>query len=132
MVDFFFGNKVQTFYKILTTKYVRYLDVSLFTVHHCDVAAIIDRQAIVIKCIRIIILLWKYDVTICCTSIHTEFHQEPSMMSSSIRSVDYNRSDVPFSQSDDGLKTATILSSLGRRLDDVRRADSWDRLAPVL
>lgn len=54
------------------------------------------------------------------------------MMSSSIRSVDYNRSDVPFSRSDDGLETATILSSLGRRLDDVRRADSRDRLAPVL
>lgn len=55
----------QTLYnkRNFSNKYVRYLDVSLFTVHHSDVAAIIDRQAIVIKFIRVIIYyLWHYNL----------------------------------------------------------------------
>jgi len=62
--------------------------------------------------------------------IHTEFHQEPSMMSSLIRLVDDNRSDVPIRWRTEDDYDIIVFRPAARRRP--RRADSRDRSTSVL
>lgn len=56
--------------------------------------------------------------------LHTEFHQEPSMMSSSTQQLDHNWSDFPFSRLD-------VTTTSWRRRDDFLPSDSRDRVALI-